>query len=247
MDSYENDSIEYAKNEFSNFAKTKPTSIYKIIAIYHLAEIANKQNNSSEAISLYLQVLKLTVPDSIEDNYKNYSAKELAEIYIDKKDYNTAIKYLDLTKKKFPYRHFCGNAYASDDIYTADRYSDCYIALGDYKKAIDILTPHMFGNGLADNGELVKKLYLTYLKVYPKDAIKNEFINADKSLVIKKEKYKDETYYRPLIKIFGRQVFVYVTVMVWETLNDKMTKEERKQKTIETIHQSDIYKLATNG
>lgn len=246
MDSYENDSIEYAKNEFSNFTKSKPTSIYKIIAVYHLALIANKLDNKEEAISLYKQVLDLTVPDSIDNNYKNYSAKNLAEIYIDKKDYKTAIKYLDLTKKKFSYHHFCGNAYASDNIYTADRYSDCYIALGNYKKAIDILTPYMFSNGLADNSGLVKKLYSTYLKVYSKSEIRNQFLNSEKTLIINKEKSGNEIYYRPLIKIFDRQVFVYVFVMVWDTLNDTMTDAERKQKTIETIKQSEIYKLATN-
>lgn len=247
VDSYENDSIQYAKKEFSNFTKTKPTSIYKIIAVYHLALIADKLDNKEEAISLYKQVLELTVPDSIENNYKNYSAKDLAEIYIDKKDYKTAIKYLDLTKKKFSYKHFCGNAYASDDIYTADRYSDCYIGLGNYKKAIDILSPHMFSNGLADNSGLVKKLYLTYLKVYSKSEIKNQFLNADKSLEIKKEKYKEETYLRPLIKVFNSQVFIPIfTYMDYEFEISKMTDEQQKQKCIDEIKNSEIYKFAMN-
>jgi hypothetical protein len=84
------------------------------------------------------------------------------------------------------------------------------------------------------------------LKVYSKSEIKTQFLNAHKSLIIKKEISDDETYYRPLIKIFDRQVFVYVFVMFWDTLNDKMMDDERKQKTIETIQQSEIYKLATN-
>lgn len=245
IDSYENDSIDYAKIELSAFVKTKPTSIYKIIAIFYLAEIANDQENYKEAIILYNQVLKMNVQDSIDNNYKNNSAKELAEIYINKKEYKKAIKSLDLTNRRFPYRHFCGNAYAADNIFKTGLYSMCYIAQEKYKKAIDVLTPYMFSNGLADNSGLIKTLYETYLKVYTKDQIKNEFLNADNSLVIKKKKYKDEIYYRPLIRIFGRQVYVYVSTLAWYPSSNEITDEEWKQKTIETIKQSNIYKLST--
>lgn len=245
INTYENDSVEFAKNEFSDFIKTKPTSDYQIIAIYYLAEIAHLQANFEEAISLYKQVLNLTVPDSIEQNYKNFSTKELAEIYIDKKEYKKAIKYLDLTKKEYPYQHFCGNGYAADEIYTANLYAECYIALENYKKAIDLLSPHMFNNGLADNSRLVKNLYSAYLKVYTKSEIKNEFLLAEKTLQIEEEKINEETYLQPFIEIFNRKVFVpTLSFLDWEFEISKMTDEQRKQKCMEDILHSEIYQLA---
>src|ERR1700744_3798882 len=80
---YDNDSIAVAKDFAKKFLFTTPNSKYRIGAIYYLAEIANKQNNIDSALILYKQVLDFLVPDTVENNYQNYSCKTLSEIYID--------------------------------------------------------------------------------------------------------------------------------------------------------------------
>src|ERR1017187_7647231 len=162
----DSDSILKAKKVLENFIINNPKSIYTLKATYLLAEIAYSQKNIETATLLYKEVLACSIPKSENWNYRNYSAKKLASLYIDKKDFKTALKFIDLACKKFPLESFCGNAYAQDHIWMADLYSSCYNGQGKNKKAIEVLAPLMFNNRLANNSELVKKLYDTYLKIY---------------------------------------------------------------------------------
>jgi len=243
---YDNDSIAVAKDFAKKFLFTTPNSKYRIGAIYYLAEIANKQNNIDSALILYKQVLDFLVPDTVENNYQNYSCKTLSEIYIDKKDFKNAIKYLYLTKKKFQYKHFCGNAYSADNKYITELYADCYIGEKKYNKAIEILSSEMFPDGLASNERIVDLIYSTYLKLHSKQEIKNEFLNIDKSLVIEKKKKKDYVYLEATVKIFNQKVYLPTFyLMDYQFEIAPLTNQQQKQKCIEDIKSSEIYKLTT--
>jgi len=245
LGSYDNDSLESAQNSLKAFITERPSSPYTIHARFYLADIAERRKDTSTAILYYKQVIKMVVPDSVDDNYRNYSAKKLAKFCIDKSEFKQAVKYLDIAKNKFPYSSWCGNGLAEDDIYMTDLYSECFLGKGNIKKAISLLTPFMFQGMLADNSRLIKKLYSSYLNIYTKDEIQKQFINAEKTLLVRKLKYNKKLYAQATIKIFDQKVYVPLSWCLEETIEYTKEKEaELKQKSIEVIRNSEIYKLA---
>lgn len=191
---------------------------------------------------LYSKVLTIPVPDSVDDaNYRRSAATRLAEIFIANQNYSAALNYLDIAKHKFIPRFDCGNARIEDDMKMKVLYSSCYIGQGNYNKAIDTLAPYMFVGWYGDNTIVIDKLYEAYQKIHTKEKIKNEFLNAEKSLVIKQEQYYSYSYFQPTTKIFGKEI-------KFQDFNydlNKLTEQERKEKCMETIRQSAMYKLAT--
>ena len=76
-------------------------------------------------------------------NYKNRACKKLAILFLERKNYEEALKYVKLTKKH-PYLHFCGNAAIEDEIYVNGLYAKCYKELGEIGKALEYSLPHTF-------------------------------------------------------------------------------------------------------
>jgi len=169
-------------------------------------------------------------------NYKNRAAKMLAEIYIKAYDYKKAVKYLGLTRQ-FPYRHFCGNEYAADEIYMSELYAKCYLGLNETDKALKILLPNLLENGLADNSDLVILTTETLLKRYPKAELRTLYENAFKSYKTEKIKPKDSDEYE---KYFITFLDTDIEINSWRL---EFVKQEEKQKEIEDIYKkSQFYK-----
>ena len=169
-------------------------------------------------------------------NYKNRASKILAKISIKDSNYSEAIKYLDLTKN-YPYRHFCGNEYAADEIYMSELYAKSYLGINDTQKALKILLPNILENGLADNSDLVDLAYKTLLKDYQKDELKVKFEQAFKSYQTEKIKSKKEEYEKYYITFFDTKI----ELSSW--LLDYL-KPEEKQAEIHNIYiNSRFYKL----
>lgn len=172
-------------------------------------------------------------------NYKNRAAKILAKIYIEEKDYKKAIDYLDLTKQ-FPYRHFCGNEYAADEIYMVELYAKCYFGLSDTSKALKMLLPNLLENGLADNSDIVNLTIEILQKRYTKAELRTLYENAFKSYKTEKAQSnganQDESYYITFLD-------TKIEITSWQL---RTNKPEEKQKAIENICQtSQFYKLLT--
>lgn len=170
-------------------------------------------------------------------NYKNRASKILADLELKNNNYQEAIKYLDYTKK-FPYRHFCGNEYAADEIYMAEMYSKCYIGLGQYEKAYDILLPNIVENGLANNSELVNTAYNALLKNYKKEDLKAQFENSFKNITAVKETRNKNEYTFYYINFLNRKIKLSswkLSEMLAETEKDKVIKE--------ILEESEFYKL----
>lgn len=170
-------------------------------------------------------------------NYKNRAAKILAKIYIEGKDYKKAIKYLDLTKQ-FPYRHFCGNEYAADEIYMCKQYANCYLGLKDTEMALKILLPNLLKNGLSNNSDIVVLTFETLLKRYSKAELKVLYENAFKSYKTEKIKSKDSDEYE---RYFVTFLDTDIEINSWRL---KFIKPEERLKEIENIYKtSKFYKL----
>jgi hypothetical protein len=175
--------------------------------------------------------------NNLDEADKHYSLLNLAQEYIDKNDFTTAITCID-SAKKFSTHCRCGTCKSEDYFNTKVLYAKCYYGQGEFKRTIDLLSPDMFDfNYFSSNKELIEKLYEAYLKVYTKEEIKNEFINVCNPSSIKKQPSNDEFEYE--IKIFNRTVRLY-----YYSYKDKYTEELKKQECINQIKQSNIYKLA---
>jgi hypothetical protein len=170
-------------------------------------------------------------------NYKNRAAKILADIELRDKNYSQALKYLDETKK-YPYRHFCGNEYAADEIHMAVQYSKCYLGMNQDEKAFDLLLPNIFGNGLASNSQLIEVAYNALMQKYKKEDLKAQFEKSFENVIIEKEtKNKNEdTYY--YVKFLNRKI----QLDSW-SLHDMLTEQEREKAISEILTNSEFYKL----
>jgi tetratricopeptide (TPR) repeat protein len=172
-------------------------------------------------------------------NYKNRACKILADLEIKNKNYQEAINYLDFTKK-YPYRHFCGNEFASEEIYMAEMYSKCYLGLNQYEKALDILLPNIIENGLASNTELVNITFNALLKNYKKEDLKTQFENSFKNVVAVKETRNKNEYTYYYINYINRKI----ELSSWK-LDEMMNEQERGKIIAEIQTNSEFYKLLT--
>jgi tetratricopeptide (TPR) repeat protein len=239
------DSLGTKKNEIIDFISKNPLSNFRIVALEELASIEYQSGNIEESISLFGQVLKVKVVDSIGNTYKNSASKTLSKIYFDRKEFKTALKYLNY-QKKYRYNSFCGNAQELEDLNVAMLFANCYLALGNENKAIDVLSPHMFDDIIIPNTEIVNLLFSIYQNIYTKEQIRTEFQNAHKSLSVKKENYGKLKYYEYSVKLFGRQTFVK-GFLIDKNSDLKSKQIDFKKKAIEEILKSQFYAMTTRA
>ena len=170
-------------------------------------------------------------------NYKNRASKKLAELELNEQNYKEAINYLDQTRK-YPYRHFCGNEFAADEIYMAEMYSKCYLGLNQPEKAYDILLPCILENGLANNSEIIKMGYDSLLKSYTKEDLKNQFENSFKNVTSKIEKRNKDEYTFYYINFLNREI----KLSSWK-LHEMLDETEKEKVLSEILNESEFYKM----
>ena len=175
-------------------------------------------------------------------NYKNSAAKNLAEIALKAGDYTKALAYLNLTKK-YPYQHFCGNAYAADEIYLGEMYEKCYLGLNEYTKAYAAALPNLLENGLADNKNLVIMTYNALLKTYSKQELKSKFeqaIQKHEIIISKSGKYEYRNYFITFLEF-------KVPLNFWalQTTADMLKPEDISKLITKECLQSRFYALLT--
>lgn len=177
-----NKSLEY----YEKLIKEFPKSNLYLPAINNAALVSHQLGYEEKAIKYFQAMLKMDRDDQLENgneieilsetqaNIKNRACKNLAEIHINKGEYEQAITYLELTKE-YPFSHFCGNEYAEDDIYVATLYTKAYQGLGKVDSALQYALPHMFSNGLADNIDIVMLIIDILKENYDLKQVKEDF------------------------------------------------------------------------
>jgi tetratricopeptide (TPR) repeat protein len=160
--------------------------------------------------------------------YKNNSCKHLAEIALEEKNYARALYYTELFDKIHPYKHYCGNEYAANDIYVAYTYARCYDGLGKRDKAIATLLPLSMYNGLAHNGNLVHFADSLIKMRYSKVEIRLELEKAVASIHIKKKRIRGQLTDQYYTTIFGTSTRLYGYNEDWkdDTVSLKMEDDE---------------------
>jgi|GEM_PF-2730853 len=227
--------IDSVHQNLKEYILNNPKSNYKSLALFYLAQNAIARNDIDSAIILYKQVLSTPFSDSIYPyDSRQEAAWKLADIYINKKQFNDGIHYLELAQNKYHPIPGCGNAIAELYFDMRLKYAICFNGLGNFNMAIDTLSPCMFANDLVKNSALVQKLYETYLKVHTKKEIRSEFINAIKKVRIKEPKFLFE------ITVFKRKA----EITVLDFGRNELTDEEQIKKCVSKVQHSEIYKLA---
>lgn len=237
---------------YEELIKEFPKSKFIFRALNNKGHAEFQLNDTDKAKETFLKVLNSGANDNEKGGagsgimaepyamYKNTACKILAEIEMKNKNYREAISYLDLTKK-FPYSHFCGNAYAAEEIYMATMYSECYLGLNEYEKAYDILLPNIIENGLARNDHLVKTAFDAFLKNHTKEELKVQFENAFQNIITERETRNKEEYNNYYIRFLNRKILLNS----WDFYGGFASKEEIEKAAKKILTESGFYKLLT--
>lgn len=153
-------------------------------ALNNLAYAYWSSGDTTKAISLFQTILSGNFNDKrpvITDimaspftNYKHYASMSLYEINNDRKQYDSALYYLNLANTGSPYEHFCGNAQDSKSIYMALRYAELFEQLKDTVNTEKALLDAIFLES-EGNGEVLDRLQ----DIYKKSGLKNLDIEFD--------------------------------------------------------------------
>lgn len=239
---FEDDNYDKALSGYKYIVDNFPKNELYSMSYYNIGYIYYTQKKFENAIHVFKTILESNFNEKenlgggiMEDPYTNYrhrASEILSNIYYDKKMYNTALQYFALSDTSYPYLHFCGNEYASNDVHTALRYSDIYQKLNQPDKAIKSLLPTVFIT-LADNSKVIDELKkLLSNKKNSKNEL-DESLNKIYSRKTDKANYSFTRYYF---------IFLNTEIAVPDSYEDDKKKFE-KEKTIKEIRQTDFYKM----
>ena len=164
--------------------------------------------------------------------FKHRSASHLADIYLDKGNYDKAKKYIRLFDKKYKYSHFGGNELRAYEIYAAMQYARLFHGQDQTDKAIKNLLPHMFYDGIANNESLVDLLDSLLNQRYTSQELGKLFKQAKSTLIIESE---DKAWIRLIntkIEVFDYSLFDLHNTEFKE--NMKLSNKEKWDKAVET-------------
>lgn len=201
---------------FEDMVKYYPKSKLIFIATYNIGEINYHLNNYDIAKENFLKILDSKAKDKdlskISNivaepytNYKNKACKLIAEIEYQNGNFAQAINYMILSKE-YPYRHFCGNALASDKIFVASNIAKNYLALGDRKSALSYLLPYIVENGIANNINLVQTASAVFIEEFGNDNAQIEFNAVISTLKSRDVYFNKQKYISYTVNFNGREI-----------------------------------------
>lgn len=214
-------------------------------AFYNIGYIYSIQKKYDNAIQIFKEVLesnfnekeKLSggIMDAPFTNYRNNACIILCDIYFERNMYDSALHYLALSDTVYSYLHFCGNAYASNEINTALRYAEIFQILNLPDKAIEKLLPTVFLNSLADNSKVIEELKKLLAN---KKGLKRKLDISLKKIYSKKIEVKEYSYILYYFK------FLNVEIVVPDNPEIEFEKKKfNKSKKINQIKQTNFYKM----
>lgn len=243
--------LEKALEYFTELIEEYPKSKLFFRALNNKAQLEYELKDYDEARITYKKILESKADDrelggvgqgimsEPYANYKNRACMRLAEIEYGKGNYNESIKYLTLTEK-YPYQHFCGNAFAEEKIEMAMQFAKNYVKLGQNRKALEQLMPHILSTGLADNEEITMAAAAAFNIEFGTRA-KLVFDESIKTLYLKKEKEGNNFYDTYYINLFDTEIPLDQPFGVFAA-----TPDEEKAMMYESLKNSHFNKLLNN-
>jgi hypothetical protein len=197
---------------FYEFISVFPDSEMKPRAHFNTGLISMELKRYKEARAAFAKILESGYNETESNSlmepyalYKHNSARYMAEISLEEKNWQEAEKYIVMFDKEYPYQHFCGNEWAAYDIYKATMYARLYDGKGQIDKAISVLIPESIPGGLASNDYLVIDLISLLNRRYTQTKIYGEFNQSLANLSVKSNS-KGE--WAELV-LFGEKLKVY--------------------------------------
>ncbi len=229
-----------AISAFRKFLTDNPDSPLAPKAKYNIAYILREKGRDEEAISVFEDILtsKYNEKDKFGGLmeqyalYKHRSASNLADIYLDKRDYEKAKKYIRLFDKKYKYKHFCGNEMKANQFHTAMAYARLYDGKGNNEKAIKQLLPYIFDGALADNEALLALLGSLLEKAYTEQELRQMVKKAKSTLKINNKGLARITFFETKINVYDDQLFAIDNMDLEE--NMKLKGMEKWVKVVDT-------------
>lgn len=230
--------LELAFEQFEKIIEEYPNSELYHKSLYNLAHISSLMDYEEDEIEYLEMILNNDANDKEFSgrsglmanpyaNFKNEASNRLTDIYIEKEDFEAALRFKKINEK-YPLQHFCGNAFAADEIYKAKQYAKIYIGLSDNEKALNYLLPHIFNNGFADNSSLVG-LTTTFLKKnYSIDKLRTDFESSIENIYTKVEKEGNNEWTNYYIKYFNTEIEIPSWKLSFETDEEKIKTELKK-------------------
>lgn len=197
-----------ALKAFEEFLKSFPDSPLIPRSHYNIGYVGFILHDYDKAANAFRKILKSDY-DEKEANglmeqyalYKHRSARYLAEISLELKQWDDAAHYIKIFHKKYPYQHFCGNEWAAYGIYKATMDARLQEGRGNIDAAVRELVPHIFDNMLASNERAVRLMLDILQRNYGEDEIVRELHAALNSI---KQGKKHTTKYE--MTLFGVEV-----------------------------------------
>lgn len=208
---YENGDFRSAASEFRKFMVEYPASPLVARAHFNVGFISYRLNDYGTAKMILEEIL--TKPYNERDSndimepymlYKHRTARLLAEIALQEKDYDAAEEYIEIFDKKYPYQHFCGNEWSAYHNYVAVMRARVYEGTNQTQKALEILLPYIFDDGLSSNENVLDQLIGLLSKNYSKESIREELTLSLASLEVTKSKDEETA----IVMLFGVKVEV---------------------------------------
>jgi tetratricopeptide (TPR) repeat protein len=108
---------------------------------------------------------------SFTSNYKNYAAKYLTKIYLEQKQFDKALNYLEDAVNKYPVIYTCGTGSMMQRNEYDFLYAACYLGLNRNKELLDLLLPQCLERSDDMIIKAIKKSYTqTEIAAYLKEA-----------------------------------------------------------------------------
>lgn len=214
-----------------DFIRLYPSSQYTPRVYFNAACLYREIGNQAAAIPLFRKIIHDEDYDELEPHggimeefalFKNRSSKNLAEIYLDLKDYENAYEYIILFDKIHKYRHFCGNELAANEIYTSVMYARYYDGVNKPEKSIRALVRNMVSNGLASNDQLLSMLRKLLLEKYSKSELYEIFEKAIMGITIRKKGYARMSVFGVNVKIYDDLSYYLNTANLDKLPEDKL-------------------------
>ncbi len=124
---------------------------------------------------------------SYTSNYKNYSCRYLTKIYLEKKQYDQALRFIKLADKKYVVVQNCGTGYHGYREHIDGLYSLCFYGLRMYDT---IIAKYIGDYSEYYSGILVKAIK----KKYSPKQINNYLIAAERSIVCVVDTFQSSSY-----------------------------------------------------
>ena len=178
-------------------------------------------------------------------NYRHRGADMACECYVIQQQWDSALRYLALSDTVYPYVHFCGNAYAENDVSNALRYAEIYEHLGQPDKALEKLLKTVFLDGLADVSKVIAEIRKL---LSGREGLLQELDKAMDAMYEKKFEYVDKegqihTYTHHYISFLNVEIEVPEDYMYYYFIPDRVKSGFVKEECISYIKQTSFYKM----